>query len=88
MKEHALPALPVLPVTKTNHAREREGQSLDSSKKKGESLSPLLIRSTQKRGKFKSIRKVYCYKWAGLKYTEEKIRKVYCRKWVGFKYTE
>ena len=31
MKEHALPALP---VTKTNHAREREGQSPDSSKKK------------------------------------------------------
>ena len=57
MKEHALPALP---VTKTNHAREREGQSPDSSKKKGESLPPLLlitvIRSTQKRGKFKGIR--------------------------------
>lgn len=57
MKEHALPALPVLPVTKTNHAREREGQSPDSSKKNGESLPPLLlIRRTQKRGKFKSIR--------------------------------
>ena len=48
MKEHALPALPVLPVTKTNHAKEREGQSPDSSKKNGESLPPLLlIRRTQ-----------------------------------------